>query len=120
MSWASIVRMLTALLGQITLIARGFLSDLFPVDRGSHHHLPFTAPSLPPSPVPFLTALCKNNCSGKGKCEQGLCKCKPKYWKDDCSELSCTNNCTGSNGQCFNGTCRCQPKYEGADCAERT
>lgn len=39
-----------------------------------------------PDPDPDVTnKLCPNNCSGHGKCEEGICQCDSEFTGDDCS-----------------------------------
>jgi len=58
---------------------------------------------------------CPADCSGHGKCDDGVCQCLPGYRGLDCSALSCPNDCS-SNGQCVNGTCVCDAGFGGIDC----
>jgi hypothetical protein len=64
---------------------------------------------------------CKNHCSFRGYCLDGICYCKQGFIGDDCSKLSypvyCLNNCT-NNGICNDeGLCVCNEGFIGVDCS---
>lgn len=53
-----------------------------------------------------------------GKCDGSKCICEPGFWKNDCSERVCLNNCTdAAHGECNDGTCECTEKFAGEDCS---
>ena len=63
--------------------------------------------------------MCEQNCSGHGKCVDGLCLCRSGYIGDSCNRVIgiCPRNCTG-HGACDErtATCVCDPGFTGADC----
>eukprot|EP00727_Mastigamoeba_balamuthi_P006037 m51a1_g2052 putative egf-like domain-containing protein (1267) ;mRNA; f:1393315-1397842 len=77
---------------------------------------------------------CPNDCSCRGgdcgahDCHgccvddmSGRCACKPGFEGDDCSLLSCPDNCTG-HGACDHATgeCHCRAPFYGKACAQAT
>ena len=78
---------------------------------------------------------CKNDCSGNGICDFGICFCNEGFWGDDCKNKLCPKSlcfndhdfhmnqecihCSG-NGKCLeNGECQCNEEYTGEDCSIR-
>ena len=92
--------------------------------------------SLPSHPLPPLhffpyrgidcstaPGQCLSNCSGRGTCVDGRCKCKPGYEGESCNvrllAYICPNDCSDV-GVCQKGQCFCPPGYKGEDCSIRT
>uniref|UniRef100_A0A7N8XUN6 Tenascin C n=1 Tax=Mastacembelus armatus TaxID=205130 RepID=A0A7N8XUN6_9TELE len=72
------------------------------------------------------TELCLLDCGDSGHCVDGSCLChcfngkcicNPGFEGEDCSALSCPDNCS-NRGQCINGECVCDTGYQGEDCSE--
>uniref|UniRef100_A0A672GFQ3 Tenascin C n=1 Tax=Salarias fasciatus TaxID=181472 RepID=A0A672GFQ3_SALFA len=68
-----------------------------------------------------LSSLREQCGSGAGCCGAPVtgtpCICDPGFEGEDCSILSCPDNCS-NRGQCVNGECVCDIGYEGEDCSE--
>ena len=65
---------------------------------------------------------CANDCSGRGRCLAGECRCRPGYHgpegqPNDCSVIACANHCSG-HGTCDerSGMCACDHGWHGHDC----
>jgi EGF-like domain/Tenascin EGF domain len=60
---------------------------------------------------------CQNNCSGQGKCINGMCQCDVGYTGDACELQECPNGCNG-HGDCINEKCVCSKAWGGNDCSQ--
>ena len=61
--------------------------------------------------------ICPKNCSGHGRCQDGLCTCDSSFRGDACDEAVCPHGCSG-HGRCdVSGACRCDIGYTGDDCS---
>nr|BAJ94073.1 predicted protein [Hordeum vulgare subsp. vulgare] len=65
---------------------------------------------------------CPKDCSKRGTCDKGVCKCDLGYGGDDCSQSVCPNDCnklTG-RGQCSQTEqrCLCAVGFWGLDCSQ--
>ena len=59
---------------------------------------------------------CYKNCSNKGKCINGVCKCDKNYRGNYCS-IKCPSSCVSPYGTCdLRGNCVCSPGYGGDNC----
>ena len=67
-----------------------------------------------------VVQVCEQNCSGHGRCVDGLCLCRAGYLGDACNRVIgiCPRNCTG-HGACDErtATCACDPGFTGDDCS---
>ncbi|CAD5111175.1 DgyrCDS511 [Dimorphilus gyrociliatus] len=61
-------------------------------------------------------AKCPRNCSDRGICRNGECKCSSNWKSYDCSQLFCGKKNCSSNGLCTESGCLCYPGYKGSDC----
>ncbi len=61
---------------------------------------------------------CLANCSGRGICQNGVCKCNNSFGKY-CEQIACPKACSG-HGTCdtTTGTCSCANGFGGKDCSE--
>ena len=66
--------------------------------------------------------VCPADCSGKGACFDGTCRCEEGFCGADCALKCCPADCSG-HGECDQteegAVCRCQPGYGGVDCSLR-
>ncbi len=61
---------------------------------------------------------CPNDCSGTGKCREGICDCEKSYYSEDCSRTAL--NCLNSGY--FNYTsleCQCKDGFYGDNCEKK-
>jgi hypothetical protein len=74
--------------------------------------------TCPPAAV-LCDNLCPNQCTGRGRCEDGVCGCIGGWGGDDCSKQKCDNECSG-HGTCNMETfvCDCQDNWNGDSCAD--
>jgi len=72
-------------------------------------------------------SLCKSNCSARGACVMGECRCDAGFGGEACDEVlaSCPANCSGHgycnshvsvSGQMISHGCECEVGFAGADC----
>lgn len=61
---------------------------------------------------------CRNNCSSRGICVEGVCYCKPSWTGEHCQHAACPNECY-YHGKCVKGNCKCDDGYKGVDCSRR-
>ncbi|KAN0039119.1 hypothetical protein ACTA71_001313 [Dictyostelium dimigraforme] len=67
-------------------------------------------------------SICPSDCSGRGRCDYGVCICDFNYIGQGCEEELCLNlnNCTDlAHGKCENGFCYCTDTWEGSECQVR-
>ncbi|NXV87030.1 TENA protein, partial [Calonectris borealis] len=57
--------------------------------------------------------------NNRGRCVEGHCQCDNGFTGEDCSELSCPNDCH-RRGRCIDGRCVCHEGFMGEDCRERS
>lgn len=64
--------------------------------------------------------VCKNLCTGHGKCVEGKCACSDGYSGEDCSVFDAHHKCPkacSNRGECMeNRKCKCQVGWEGEAC----
>ncbi|XP_022804999.1 uncharacterized protein LOC111342215 isoform X2 [Stylophora pistillata] len=58
---------------------------------------------------------CPDQCSGKGRCVNGTCKCIEGWTGKSCDKGSCLN-CSTIHGECVKGFCVCDLGWEGRSC----
>ncbi|XP_022808830.1 mucin-like protein [Stylophora pistillata] len=58
---------------------------------------------------------CPDQCSGKGRCVNGSCKCIEGWKGKNCDKGSCLN-CSTIHGKCAKGFCVCDLGWEGRSC----
>ncbi|CAJ0578559.1 unnamed protein product, partial [Mesorhabditis spiculigera] len=58
---------------------------------------------------------CRNDCSGRGECMNGVCKCAAGYTGSACEEVICPLVCSG-NGVLSLGRCVCFEGFKGREC----
>ena len=87
------------------------------------------APSPPPPEEPprgvmqllsgaaAAAAECPNRCSGRGRCDAGVCVCHPFQRGPDCSEAVCEPGCS-EHGRCERGVCVCAAGWSGQQCEQ--
>ena len=62
-------------------------------------------------------AECPNRCSGRGRCDAGVCVCHPFQRGPDCSEAVCEPGCS-EHGRCERGVCVCAAGWSGQQCEQ--
>ena len=65
-----------------------------------------------------MGAACPADCSGNGKCNDGVCACKKGFEGAACLDASCPENCNGQ-GVCdpVQGMCICSKGFVGLSCS---
>ncbi|KAL9982165.1 hypothetical protein ACROYT_G010976 [Oculina patagonica] len=61
---------------------------------------------------------CPNQCSGKGRCVNGTCRCIDGWTGDSCDQGTCLN-CSTIHGKCIKGFCECDLGWEGRSCEKK-
>lgn len=63
--------------------------------------------------------LCQpEDCSGHGRCVEGVCVCRQGWKAPDCANLTCQDAACGDHGICTEGGCVCDSGWRGLNCSQ--
>lgn len=66
------------------------------------------------------SVLCPQNCTNRGRCENGDCYCFRGYSGKDCSRINCFDMSCNGKGVCdtTRGICKCDERHSGISCEQ--